>query len=94
MSKDRQHQHDKGERDALEGKYDPPHERVEDLIGNILGGESRSAYEAGRSTASTEGSSADAPYVQRINSLLASIATHEQSIQTRLDAIDRKLRQL
>jgi len=58
MSKDRlEHYHDKGQSDAAEGKYDPPHERIEDLIGNIIAGESdsdradRDAYEAGRDNA-------------------------------------------
>ena len=56
MSKDRYH-HNKGEQDVKEGKYDPPHSRVEDLIGNIIAGESaserkdRKAYEAGRKNA-------------------------------------------
>jgi hypothetical protein len=55
MSKDsEQHYHDKGESDAAEGKYDPPHERVEDLVNSIIAGESKSdradrdAYETGR----------------------------------------------
>ena len=49
-----QHYHDKGEQDAAQGKYDPPHERIEDLVNNIIGGESKSdradrdAYETGR----------------------------------------------
>jgi len=58
MSKDSEQQyHDKGEKDASEGRYDPPHERVEDLVGNIIAGESesdradRDAYEAGRDNA-------------------------------------------
>jgi hypothetical protein len=55
MSKDsEQHYHDKGEQDASDGRYDPPHERVEDLVNNIIAGESesdradRDAYETGR----------------------------------------------
>jgi hypothetical protein len=58
MSKDRlDHHHEKGQKDAVEGKYDPPHERIEDVIGNIVAGESdadradRDAYEAGRDNA-------------------------------------------
>lgn len=56
MSKDR-HYHNKAEQDVKKGKYDPPHSRAEDLIGNIIAGESRSerddrkAYEAGRKNA-------------------------------------------
>jgi hypothetical protein len=55
MSKDsEQHYHDKGESDAAEGKYDPPHERIEDVTHDIIAGESesdrsnRDAYETGR----------------------------------------------
>lgn len=55
MSKDsEQHYHDKGEKDAAEGRYDPPHERIEDLVNNIIAGETkndhadRDAYETGR----------------------------------------------
>lgn len=55
MSKDsEQHYHDKGEQDAAEGKYDPPHERIEDLVNSIVAGEpdsyqdDRDAYETGR----------------------------------------------
>jgi len=55
MSKDNeQHYHDKGEIDAAEGKYDPPHERIEDVINDTIAGESdshradRDAYETGR----------------------------------------------
>ena len=56
MSKDRDY-HNKGEQDVKIGKFDPPHSRVEDLIGHIIAGESeserndRKAYEAGRDNA-------------------------------------------
>ncbi|HEU0012072.1 MAG TPA: hypothetical protein VFQ45_00225 [Longimicrobium sp.] len=56
MSKDRYY-HNKGEQDVKDGKYDPPHSRVEDLIGHIIAGESKSdrrdrkSYEAGRTNA-------------------------------------------
>jgi hypothetical protein len=55
MSKDReQYYHDKGQTDKAEGRYDPPHERIEDVVNAIIGGESdsdrsdRDAYETGR----------------------------------------------
>jgi hypothetical protein len=55
MSRDsEQHYHDKGEQDEAEGRYDPPHERIEDLVHDIVAGQSESdradqeAYETGR----------------------------------------------
>lgn len=61
MSKDREtHYHDKGQTDVKDGKYDPPHERIEDLVGNIIAGESdsdrsdRDAYETGRDNANRQ----------------------------------------
>lgn len=47
--------HDKGQRDGSSGRYDPPHERVEDLVKNIISGETkgeredRDSYEKGYS---------------------------------------------
>lgn len=46
--------HNEGQKDASKHKYNPPHERVEDLIGSIIAGEPKSyrqdrkSYEAGR----------------------------------------------
>lgn len=58
MAKDRAtHYHNKGESDYKDGKYAPPHERVEDLVRNIVGGQSKSdrqdqkSYRAGRDNA-------------------------------------------
>jgi hypothetical protein len=57
MSRDH---HNDGQEDSSNGKYDPPHSSITDLIGDIIGGESdqeredRESYDAGHHNTSSQ----------------------------------------
>ena len=55
-----EHYHNEGQEDSSKGSYNPPHSRIEDLVHDIIAGESRQdredreSYDAGHSHTSEQ----------------------------------------